>query len=230
MEVFCDGHWGTVCDDQWEINNFFISDVICKTPNYSPPNSLPPDTQSSRKCWLVLLFFQICSWETSVGSFNRGNNLKQRLKLKSFETCSSFGVNGALDLCDSWPLALTGHITNASFKQWVRILPKIDRVVKNYLTPKIWDETHLRETFMALWYFNKVVWFVLAAMLEGILLPSNMAAKTTFSLYLVKHLLICFITDIIWDFIPLLTAANYFNMTVSNKKALATLDTVHKWT
>ena len=43
-------------------------------------------------------------------------------------------------------------------------------------------------------------------------------------------LLICFITDIIWDFIPLLTAANYFNMTVSNKKALATLDTVHKWT
>ena len=41
---------------------------------------------------------------------------------------------------------------------------------------------------------------------------------------------ICSITDIIWDFIPLFTAANYFNMTVSNKKALATLDTVHKWT
>ena len=41
-------------------------------------------------------------------------------------------------------------------------------------------------------------------------------------------LLICSITDIICDFIPLLTAANYFNMTVSNKKALATLDTVHK--
>ena len=43
-------------------------------------------------------------------------------------------------------------------------------------------------------------------------------------------LLICSITDIIWDFIPLFTAADYFNMTVSNKKALATLDTVHKWT
>ena len=27
---------------------------------------------------------------------------------------------------------------------------------------------------MAIWFFNKVVWFVLAAMLEGILLPSNM--------------------------------------------------------
>ena len=31
---------------------------------------------------------------------------------------------------------------------------------------------------------------------------------------------------IIWDFIPLFTAADYLNMTVSNKKALATLDTV----
>ena len=40
-------------------------------------------------------------------------------------------------------------------------------------------------------------------------------------------LLICSITDIIRDFIPLFTAADYFNMAVSNKKALATLDTVH---
>ena len=36
---YSDGHWGTVCDDQWDINNFFISDVICKMPNYSPPLS-----------------------------------------------------------------------------------------------------------------------------------------------------------------------------------------------
>ena len=43
---------------------------------------------------------------------------------------------------------------------------------------------------MALWFLNKVVWFVLAAMLEGILLPSNMAAKTTLCLYLVKRLLV----------------------------------------
>ena len=43
---------------------------------------------------------------------------------------------------------------------------------------------------MVLWFFNKVVWFVLAAMLEGILLPSNMAAKTTFCLYLVQHLIV----------------------------------------
>ena len=38
---------------------------------------------------------------------------------------------------------------------------------------------------MALWFFNKVVSVVLAAMLKGILLPSNMAAKTAFCLYLI---------------------------------------------
>ena len=44
--------------------------------------------------------------------------------------------------------------------------------------------------FMALWFFNKVVWFVLTAILEGILLRSNMAAKTTFCWYLVKRLIV----------------------------------------
>ena len=29
---------------------------------------------------------------------------------------------------------------------------------------------------------------------------------------------------------PLIAAADHLNMTVSNKKALATLNTVHKWT
>ena len=73
------------------------------------------------------------------------------------------------------PLALRGHVTNASFKQWVGILlmRKIDRAHKNYRTPEIWEETYLREFFMALWFFNKVVWFVLVAMLEGILLPNH---------------------------------------------------------
>ena len=65
-------------------------------------------------------------------------------------------------------------------------MPKIDRALKNYLTPEILEETHLREIFLAISFFKKVVGFVLAAMLEGILLPSNMAAKTTFCLYLVK--------------------------------------------
>ena len=39
---------------------------------------------------------------------------------------------------------------------------------------------------MALGFFKKVVSFVLAAMLEGILFPSNMAAKPTFCLDLVN--------------------------------------------
>ena len=64
------------------------------------------------------------------------------------------------------PFALRGHVTNASLKQSVVILlPKIDRTHKNYLTPEIWEETHLREIFYVTfnWFFNKVVWFVLAA-------------------------------------------------------------------
>ena len=46
--------------------------------------------------------------------------------------------------------------------------------------------------FMGLCFFNKVVWFVLAPMLEGIFLPSNMAAKTTFCLYFVKCLIVTY--------------------------------------
>ena len=88
------------------------------------------------------------------------------------------------------PRALRYHVTNASFKLGILLLPKIDRARKNYGTPEIWEEAHSREIFMALWFFNKVVWFVLAAMLEGLLLPSNMAAKTTSSLYLVKRVIV----------------------------------------
>ena len=46
------------------------------------------------------------------------------------------------------PLALRGRVTNALFKQWLGILlmPKIVKAHKNYLTPEIWEETHLRET------------------------------------------------------------------------------------
>ena len=38
------------------------------------------------------------------------------------------------------------HVTNPSFKHWVGILlmPKIDRAHKNYHTPEIWKETHIR--------------------------------------------------------------------------------------
>ena len=43
---------------------------------------------------------------------------------------------------------------------------------------------------MALWFFKKVVWFVLATTLEGILLPSNMVAKSNFCFCLVKRLIV----------------------------------------
>ena len=67
--------------------------------------------------------------------------------IKCFSAC--FDVRDKL-ISKYWrnrPLALRGHVTNASFQQWVGILlmPKIDRAHKNYLIPEIWEETHLRE-------------------------------------------------------------------------------------
>ena len=55
------------------------------------------------------------------------------------------------------PLALRGHVTNASFKQWVGVLlmPKIDRARKNYLTPEIREETLLREIFYGTLIFQQ---------------------------------------------------------------------------
>ena len=156
---YSDGHWGTVCDDQWDINNFFISDVICKMPNYSPPQSSPrpPDTQSSRKCWLVLLFFQISSWETSGGSFYGGNNFKAMFKTKQLLNKVKFWCKWGIRLV-WWLATCTNRSHNQwSFKQWVGILlmTKIDRVCKNYLTPKIWEESHLRETFYGTLIFQQ---------------------------------------------------------------------------
>ena len=48
-------------------------------------------------------------------------------------------------------------MNNALFKQWVGIFltPKIDRAHKNYLTPEIWEETHLRETFYGTLIFQQ---------------------------------------------------------------------------
>ena len=83
------------------------------------------------------------------------------------------------------PLASRGHVTNASFKQWVGILlmPKFDGAHKNYHTPEIWEETHLREIFYGTLIFQQ-------SSMNCILSPSNMAAKTTFCLYLVKRFIV----------------------------------------
>ena len=55
------------------------------------------------------------------------------------------------------PLAPRGHMTNASLEQWVVILllPQIDRTHKDYLTPEIWEETHLREIFYGTFIFQQ---------------------------------------------------------------------------
>ena len=48
-------------------------------------------------------------------------------------------------------------MTNASFKQWLGILlmTKIDTAHKNYLTPEIWEETHLRGIFYGTLIFQQ---------------------------------------------------------------------------
>ena len=53
------------------------------------------------------------------------------------------------------PLALRGHVTNASFKQWVWVLlmPKIVKAHKNYLKPEIWEETYYFKGDI-LWHFD----------------------------------------------------------------------------
>ena len=48
----------------------------------------------------------------------------------------------------------------------------------------------LREIFYGTLIFQQSSVIYMAAMLEGILLPSNTAAKTTFCLYLVKRLIV----------------------------------------
>ena len=52
------------------------------------------------------------------------------------------------------PLALRGHVTYASFKQWVGIL-LMPKTVNCYLTPEIWEETHLREIFYGTLIFQQ---------------------------------------------------------------------------
>ena len=84
-----------------------------------------------------------------------------------------------------------GHMTNASLKQWVVILLllKIDRTHENYLTPEIWEETHLRETFYVTLIFQQSSMICIG---RHVLLPSNMAAKTIFYLSRVKCLIVTF--------------------------------------
>ena len=69
-------------------------------------------------------------------------------------------------------------------------MPKIDRAHKNYITPEISEEMHLREIFYGTLIFQHSSMICIDCHVGGHTLPSNMAAKTTFCLYLVKCLIV----------------------------------------
>ena len=94
------------------------------------------------------------------GFFKNQNNF---LTLKSIRCCCCC-------CCCHRPLALRGHVTNVSFKQWVGILlmPKIDGGHKKYhLTPEIWEETHLREIFYGALIFQQSSMICIGRHVEG---------------------------------------------------------------
>ena len=100
-----------------------------------------------QKEWLLPADFHSSGyWYLSYQKINQ--ILRERVSL--FQKLKCCLISGRFRLSkENRPLALRDHVTNASFKQWVGILlmPKIDRAHKNYLTPEIWEETHLRKMF-----------------------------------------------------------------------------------
>ena len=66
-------------------------------------------------------------------------------------------INKSIRFGPNSPLALRGHVTSASFKQWLEILlmTTIDRAHKKYLTRETWEETHLSEIFYGTLIFQQ---------------------------------------------------------------------------
>ena len=119
--------------------------------------------------------------------------LHLKLLIRSTKTLSFSSIQHCTSqLQTNRPLALRGHVTNASFKQWVGILlmPKIDRTHKNYLTPEIRGATHLREIFYGTLIFPQSSIICICPHVGGHTLAPNMADKTTFCLDLVKRLIV----------------------------------------
>ena len=145
--------WSLVNCMRWPMRHFFY--FRCDMQNAELfPTTLPPLPPTHT---VVLLFFQICSWETSGGSFYGGNNFKTMFKTKQLLNMFKFWCKWGIRLV-WWLATCTNRSHNQwSFKQWVGILlmTKIDRVCKNYLTPKIWEETHLRETIYGTLIFQQ---------------------------------------------------------------------------
>ena len=72
----------------------------------------------------------------------------------------------------------------------ILLMPKIDETHKNYLTPEIWNEKHLREIFYGTLILQQRSMICIGRHVGGHTLPSNMAAKTSFCLHLVKLLIV----------------------------------------
>ena len=104
--------WSLGNSMQWSMGHQQFFYFRCDMQNAELfPTSLPP-TQSSRKCCFVLLFCQICSWETSIGSFYRGNNFKTMFKTKQLLNMFKFWCKWGIRLV--WWLATC---TNRSHNQ-----------------------------------------------------------------------------------------------------------------
>ena len=90
------------------------------------------------------------------------------------------------------PLTLRDHVTNASSKQWFGILlmPKIDRAHKNYLTPEIWDGTHLRDMFYGTLIFQQSSMICIGRHVGGHTLALKHGGQKYFLLYLAKRLIV----------------------------------------
>ena len=147
--------WSLVNCMRWPMGHQHFFYFRCDLQNAELfPTTLPPLPPTHT---VVLLFFQICSWETSEGSFYGGNNFKTMFETKQLLNKVKFWCKWGIRLV-WWLATCTNRSHNQwSFKQWVGILlmTKIDRVCKNYLTPKIWEEMHLRETIYGTLIFQQ---------------------------------------------------------------------------
>ena len=65
-------------------------------------------------------------------------------------------------------------------------MTKIDRAHKNYVTSKIWEEMHLRETFYGTLIFQQSSVICIGHHVRGHSLALQHGGQTTFCLYLVK--------------------------------------------
>ena len=76
-------------------------------------------------------------------------------------------------------------MTNASYKQWVRILlmPKIVWAHINYLTPQIREETYLREILYDTLIFKQSSMICIGRHIGGHTLALQHGCQTTFCLY-----------------------------------------------